>query len=75
MKVADFWFQHSPRLGQFALSHTVCRFSSRASFFRLWKVSPPGARAFSHSGLRSGRRGTRSIWTSSSAIGGVIAFN
>src|ERR1039458_6189128 len=75
MKVADFWFQHSPRLGQFALSQTVCRWRSRASFFRAWKVSPPGARAFSHSGLRWGRRGVRSIWTSSSVIGGIILLN
>src|ERR1035441_3234136 len=79
MKVADFWFQHSPRLGQFALSQTVCRLRSRASFLRAWKVSPPGARALSHSGLRAGRRGERSIWMRSelrdSAVGGVISFD
>src|SRR5260370_33959589 len=59
MNVADFWFQHSPMLGHCALSHTVCRFSSRAIFFRLWKVSPIGAFAFSHAGLAAGPpRGT-----------------
>ena len=70
MKVADFWFQHSPMLGHWALSQTVWRLSSRASFLRLWKVSPMGARALSHSGLRAGLRGVRSIWMSSAE--GVI---
>ncbi len=70
MKVAVFWFQHSPMLGQWADSQTVCRLRSRASFLRAWKVSPMGARAFSHSGLRAGLRGERSIWTSS-AMGGT----
>jgi hypothetical protein len=45
MKVAVFWFQHSPMLGQWADSQTVCRLRSRASFLRLWKVSPMGAGA------------------------------
>src|ERR1700709_1267785 len=64
MKVAAFWFQHSPMLGHCALSQTVWRFRSRASFFRLWNVSPTGARALSHSGFLAGLRGLRSIWTS-----------
>ena len=33
MKVAVRWFQHSPILGQWADSHTVCRFSDRARVF------------------------------------------
>src|SRR5580692_11461690 len=70
MKVADFWFQHSPILGHWADSQTVCRFSSRASFLRLWKVSPPGALAFSHAGFGPRILGARSICTSS-AVGGV----
>src|SRR5216683_5339156 len=79
MNVADFWFQHSPIFGHCALSHTVCRFSSRAIFFRLWKVSPIGAFAFSHAGLAAGFLGVRSIctssafnWISDEATGGVI---
>src|ERR1700735_1243833 len=71
MNVAVLWFQHSPMLGHWALSQTVWRLRSRASFLRLWKVSPPGALALSHSGLRTGLRGARSSWTSSAA-GGVI---
>jgi hypothetical protein len=65
--------------GHCALSHTVCRFNSRAIFFRLWKVSPIGAFAFSHAGLAEGFRGVRSIctnslfnWISDEATGGVI---
>src|SRR3981081_1257137 len=65
--------------GHCALSHTVCRFSSRAIFFRLWKVSPIGAFAFSHAGLAAGFLGVRSIctrsafnWISDEATGGVI---
>src|SRR5438094_9024852 len=67
--------------GHCALSHTVCRFSSRAIFFRLWKVSPIGAFAFSHAGLAAGFFGVRSIctssvfnWISEEATGGVIVF-
>ena len=76
MKVADFWFQHSPMLGHCALSQTVCRFSSRAIFLRLWNVSPMGAFAFSHAGFGAGLRGVRSIWMSSDgsskADGGIM---
>src|ERR1700712_3978508 len=62
MNVADFWFQHSPMLGQWALSHTVCRFRSRAIFLSAWNVSPTGARAFNQAGFAIGLRGVRSIW-------------
>src|SRR5260370_9981559 len=51
MKVAVLWFQHSPILGHCADSQTVCRPNPRASFLRLWKLSPTGALALSHDGL------------------------
>ena len=63
MKVAVLWFQHSPMLGQWADSQTVCRPSSRVSFLSAWKVSPMGARAFSQTGFAMGLRGVRSICT------------
>src|ERR1700691_4853457 len=65
MKVAVLWFQHSPMLGQWADSQTVCRLRSRASFLSEWKVSPLGARALSQAGLGVGTRGRKSIWTKS----------
>src|SRR5271155_5289045 len=64
MKVAVLWFQHSPMFGHCADSQTVCSPNPRASFFRLWKLSPTGARAFSHPGLGVGIRGPSSIWMS-----------
>src|SRR5580704_5901097 len=64
MKVAVLWFQHSPMFGHCADSQTVCSPRPRASFFRLWKLSPTGARAFSHEGLGVGIRGPSSIWMS-----------
>src|ERR1700730_188363 len=51
MKVAVLWFQHSPILGHWADSHTVCKPNPRANFLRLWKLSPTGALALSHDGL------------------------
>jgi len=61
--VAVRWFQHSPMFGHCADSQTVCNPSPRASLLRLWKFSPTGALALSHSGFacRTGR--ARSIWT------------
>src|ERR1019366_10657319 len=64
MKFAVLWCQHSPIFGHCADSQTVCRPSPRASFFKLWKLSPAGALALSHEGLGLGTLGPRSIWTS-----------
>src|SRR5215472_11558500 len=52
-------------LGQWALSHTVCRPSERANRLSSWKFSPTGARAFSHSGLGAGAVRRGEICTSS----------
>ena len=60
MNVAVLWFQHSPMLGHCADSHTVCNPSPRASFFRLWKLSPTGAFARNHCGF--GTRGGGLNW-------------
>src|ERR1700751_3385426 len=51
-------------LGHCADSQTVCRPSPRANFFRLWKLSPTGAFARSHSGLGRLTGGLSSIWIS-----------
>src|ERR1700721_190780 len=51
-------------LGHCADSQTVCRPSPRASFFRLWKLSPTGAFALSHEGFGVGILGPSSIWIS-----------
>src|SRR5205814_2974009 len=74
MKVAVRWFQHSPILGHCADSQTVCRPRLRASFLRLWKFSPTGALALSHSGLGCRIGGPSSICTSCevAAIYGLI---
>src|SRR5579885_3330831 len=69
MKVAVRWFQHSPRFGHWADSHTVCRPRPRANFFRVWKLSPTGAFARSHSGLGCRTGGPSSIWISELAPG------
>src|SRR5579864_4397440 len=63
IKVAVRWFQHSPMFGHCADSQTVCRPRPRASFFKLWKFSPTGALARSHSGFGCRTGGPRSIWT------------
>ena len=65
MKVAEFWFQHSPRLGQLALSHTVCSLarapaSSGCGRSRRRAHAPSATPA-----CALARRGARSIWTSS----------
>jgi hypothetical protein len=64
MKVAVLWFQHSPMFGHCADSHTVCRPSPRANFFKLWKLSPEGAFARSQVGLGIRCGGAISIWIS-----------
>src|SRR5512141_142316 len=51
--------------GHCADSHTVCRFSPRANFLRLWKFSPIGARALSHAGLAVRGLVPSSIWINS----------
>src|SRR5437762_1260807 len=51
-------------LGHCADSHTVCSPRPRASFLRLWKFSPEGALALSHSGLGCRTGGPIAIWTS-----------
>src|SRR5215469_6082263 len=51
-------------LGHCADSQTVCSPSPRASFFRLWKLSPTGAFARSHCGLGRRGGGASSIWIS-----------
>src|ERR1700676_1562982 len=50
-------------LGHCADSQTVCNPNPRASFLRLWKFSPTGALALSHSGLGCLIGGARSICT------------
>src|ERR1700685_2413570 len=63
MNVAVRWFQHSPMLGHCADSHTVCNPRPRDSFLRLWKFSPTGALARSHSGFGGHTVDPTSIWT------------
>src|SRR5581483_3895979 len=53
MNVAVPRSQHSPTLGQFASSHTVCSPSAWIACFRRRYVGPPGAGTFSQGGLRS----------------------
>src|ERR1700739_4271608 len=50
--------------GHCADSHTVCNPSPRANFFKLWKFSPTGAFARSHSGFACRTGGWSSIWIS-----------
>ncbi len=54
-KVAVRWLQHSPMLGQWASSHTVCNSLARISRLSQWYVSPVGARTRSQAGRRRGR--------------------
>ena len=63
MKVAVPRSQHSPTLGQFASSQTVCRRSPWICALSSRYFGPPGAGTFSHGGLRSrkGRPATFSI--------------
>src|SRR2546427_3310338 len=53
MKVAVASSQHSLIFGQCASSHTECRLASRMSRLSRRYFGPPGARTFSHGGLRS----------------------
>ena len=53
MKVAVPWPKHSPRLGQLASSHTVCRPFSRSARFSRATSGVPGNWARIQGGLRS----------------------
>src|SRR5258708_35835682 len=50
MKVAVPWLQHSPMLGQLALSQTVCKPPARMAACTRRYSSPPGARTLSQAG-------------------------
>ena len=67
MKVACFFDQHSPILGQPASSQTVTNFMSRTSFCVSVKTGEPGALTLIQSGLRNS--GVSALWAFSGCRG------